>query len=704
MKLTPRSKKMILLLLEEDNYRTVRYIAGKINVSSRTVLRELINIENWLSNKGIVLEKKKGSGIRLCLQEDERKALKNDMQSEKADLVYSPEQRLTLLKAELLKNTEITKLFTLTRLLEVTEGTISADLDKLDTWMDKFGLKINKKPGLGVYVEGNEISVRSAIISLIYEQFHEAELINIIFNRENKELNLDLIKTRISQGILDIMDLHYLGLTEQLLRNVERQMNCQFADNSYIGLVIRVSVTLHRCFMGMFIKDIGDLEKDVTEDKLYGLVKEWFNSHENLTSFAIPEEEIKYMVIHIKGAEIQERYGQDPGDDIQNLKIMELTKEIIYIAERETGIYLEDNEKLLRGLAGHLKMAIYRIKMHLDIMNPLLEDIKGIYPDLFQTAGKCAALIEEKEGIAIPEDEIAYMATHIGAAVKEEKSNTLQIYRAVVVCTNDIGAAQLLVSEIERVFPSIRISSIISVMDMDIAQLTQKHIDLIITTVELQITKLPSIRVNPILNESDKKHIREVLEDFLPENMNYVRIRTAQLEEKLNKLKQYSSCILQIMHNFLFMEQVAAENMEELNHFISRSLAKTGEDRILIEKNMENNENKGSAILSQKEMVLYHFRSEAVQELGMTALRLKDSIPIQEKDGYMQKVNMVIVLSMPYNTGSYALEVISEVTRKIISSDFAMALKQCGKEEIRMEMNTILDGFIQSKVLDTNIK
>ncbi|MGN6710231.1 BglG family transcription antiterminator [Anaerocolumna jejuensis] len=704
MKLTPRNKKMILLLLEEDNYRTVRYIAEKVNVSSRTVLRELINIENWLNNKGIVLEKKKGSGIRLCLREEEREALKNDIQSEKADMVYSPEQRLTLLKAELLKNPGITKLYTLTRLLEVTEGTISADLDKLDTWMNKFRLKINKKPGLGVYVEGNEISVRSAIISLIYEQFHEAELINIIFNKENEAMNLDLIKTRISQGILDIMDIHYLGLTEQLLRNVEKQMNYQFADNSYIGLVIRISVTLHRCFKGMFIRNIGDLERDETRDKLYCLVKEWFSSHENPPFFTIPEEEIKFMVIHIKGAEIQEKYGQGPGNDIQDLKIMELTKEIIYIAERETGIYLEDNEKLLRGLAGHLKMAIYRIKMNLDIMNPLLEDIKDMYPDLFHTAGKCAAFIEEKEGIAIPEDEIAYLATHIGAAVKEEKSNTLQIYRAVVVCTNDIGAAQLLVSEIERIFPNIQISSIISVMDMDFVQLTQKHIDLIITTVELQVTKLPSILVNPILNESDKKHIREVLEDFLPENMNYGRIRTAQLEEKLNKLKQYSSYILQIMHNFLFMEQVAAENREELNHFISRSLAKTGGDRILIEKNMENNENKGSAILSQKGMVLYHLRSEAVTELGMTALRLKDSINSQEKDGHMEKADMFVLLSMPYDTDSYALEVLNEVTRKIISSDFAMALKQCGKEDIRIELNTILDNFIQSKVLDTNIK
>lgn len=704
MKLTPRNNKIILLLLEEDSYRTVSYIAEKVKVSSRTVLRELTMIENWLDNKGFALEKKKGSGIRLCLAEEEQENLIRDLQTEKADLVYTPDQRLTLLKGELLKNPSITKLYSLTRLLEVTEATISSDLDKLDIWMDKFSLKINKKPGLGVYVEGNENSVRSAIISLIYEQIHEAELINIIFKRESKDYDLDLIKTRISQGILDVMDIHYLGIAERLLRNVEKKMNYQFADNAYIALVIRISVTLHRCFMGRTIKDIVDLDIEVTKDKLYGMVKEWFHVHDSLTSFKIPEEEVKYMVIHMKGAEVQEKYDQSTDEDLQHQKIMKLTKEIIYIAERETGIYLEDNERLQRGLASHLKTAIYRIKMGLDVMNPLLEDIKDMYPELFLAARKCAVYIEEKERIAIPEDEIAYLATHIGAAVKEEKSNTLQIYRAVVVCTNDVGAAQLLVSEIERVFPNIQISSIISVIDMDIAQLAQRHIDLIITTVELQVTKFPSILVNPILNESDKKHIREVLENFLPENVNYGRIRTAQLEDKLNKLKCYSNNILQLMHNFLFMEQVAAENLEELNYIISRSLAKKEDDRILIEKDMINNEKKGSSILSQKGIVLYYLSSEEIKELGITALRLKKSISIQEKDGTIQKTDIFIVMSMPYDIDSYALEVLNELTRKIINSEFTVILQQAGKEEIRVEMNTILDNFIKSKVLDTNIK
>lgn len=702
MKLTSRGKKIILLLLEEDNYTAIHYIAESVNVSSRTVLRELNSIENWLNAIGIKLEKKKGTGIRINIHEIKREELRNCIIREKADLAYSPEQRLTLLKAELLKDTGITKLFTLTKLLDVTEGTISADLDKLAEWMKKYKLKIIKKPGLGVYVEGNEIAFRSAMISLIYEQFHEVELINIIFNREKEELNIEEIKNRISLDILDIKDIINLELIQKFLHHVEQQLNLQFADNSFIALVIRISITIQRCLKGKLIREFNNIKIDVPKDELFYLVQEWFLSPANSFPKVIPEEEIKYMVIHIKGAEIQERQGSSK--DMEEMEITDLTKEVIYIAERETGIYLEDNEKLLRGLAGHLKMAIYRIKMQLDIMNPLLKDIKEMYPELFRTAGKCAKYIEDKENIILPEDEVAYLATHIGAAVKEEKNNALFIYRAVLVCTNDVGVAQLLVSEIERVFTNIRISSIISVMDMDIVQLAQKHMDFIITTVELQIKELPIILVNPILNETDIKHIQYVLENFLPENKIYGKVIAGQLENKLNGLKLYSDYVLQLLHNFLFIEQVAADRVTELDHFISRSLAIAGEDRIQIEKDLKNKQEKGSAILKYKGVVLYHLRSKAVDELGMTVIKLKESMEQSKSDWGIGKEDTCIFLSMPLNTDSYAIELLNEVTRKIISSDFAMELKQSSKDEIMLEMNQILDSFIQSKVIENGIK
>ncbi|MDF2614363.1 MAG: uncharacterized protein K0S71_2149 [Clostridia bacterium] len=545
MKLTSRIKRIIYLLLEETNYITVQFIAEKTNISSRTVIRELILVESWLSEKGIFLEKKKGTGIRVHLEDSEREKLKNSLLEEKADLIYSPEQRLVMLKAELLKKFELTKLYTLTRLFDVTEGTISADLDKLEVWLEKYNLVITRKPGLGIYIEGSEMSVRSAIISLIYEQFHEADLINLIINKEKSPVNLSLIQHKINQVILDFMDVGNIQLGKKLLAYIEDKMGYQIADNSLVSLIIRFSVTVLRCQQGVYISEADDSELKLKNERILALVKEWFSSQTALFINEIPERELYYLAIHIRGAKLRETSSNHKISMTEDYKTIKLAREIIYIAEKETGIYLEDNEKLLIGLVRHLRPALYRMKMRLDIMNPLLEDIKQMYPKLFEATRKCALIIEEKEHVSVPEDEIAYLATHIGAAIKSEKRNIRKVYRAVVACTNGIGASQLLVTEIEREFPSIRIVDVVSTIDMDVFKLEAEDVDFIITTVPIPYSTLPTIIVNTILGDKDKRKIKEALENILPEDMADKKIKTIHFREKLKNLKIYSDLILQ---------------------------------------------------------------------------------------------------------------------------------------------------------------
>lgn len=704
MKLTTRNKQILYLLLELKNYATINFIAEKINVSPRTALRELKNVEAWLGKNNFVLEKKKGIGIRINLSENERRALLVDLQKEKENLMYSPEQRLTLLKAELLKNPGITKLYTLTGLLEVTEATISSDMDKLENWMNKYHLQIMKRPGLGIYIEGSEIDVRSAIIALIYEQFHEAELIKMIFHQEKANMDLDRIPPGINRIFFEFMDISVIKMARNLLSKVEKEMSCKIADNSYIALVIRISVTAIRCRKRIYIKETEDLPIKEEEDKMFYMVKEWFAAFEDIKTETLPEEEINYLVIHIKGAEIKERQGNENAFLIEDTSITDLTREIIYIAERETGIYLEDNAKLLKGLSNHLKMAIYRIKMHLDIMNPLLEDIKEMYPDIYQAAAKCAEFIEKREKIRMPEDEIAFMATYIGSAVKVEKTNQIKIFRGAVISANDIGAAQLLVTEIEREFRNIKIISIASVMDMDGTAMKQKHIDILITTVELQVTELPVILVKPILDEEDKKKIRYVLENFLPESYNNRRLKNIPLVEKLERLKSYSDYILQLLHNFLFIEQVAVNSLDELYHFISCTVTKPGAERIQLKNDLKEGEKKGASILDSRGIALIQCFPRTLRELSLIVVRVKDSVCSLDKRGNTVKTDTFIILTMHRDNGTEALELVNVITREIINTDLSDSFKHNRKEDILAEINGVFDYFIQDKVLETNKK
>lgn len=57
---------------------------------------------------------------------------------------------------EILKDKNIEKLALLQRAFGVSEATISADLEAAEEWFEPFNLKIIRKPGYGISIEGRE--------------------------------------------------------------------------------------------------------------------------------------------------------------------------------------------------------------------------------------------------------------------------------------------------------------------------------------------------------------------------------------------------------------------------------------------------------------------------------------------------------------------------------------------------------------------
>ena len=58
------------------------------------------------------------------------------------------------------------------------------------------------------------------------------------------------------------------------------------------------------------------------------------------------------------------------------------------------------------------------MRYNLPIHNPLLKDVKAQYPHILHIASKSVERFEEKIHKPVPEDEIAYIAMHLGAAME----------------------------------------------------------------------------------------------------------------------------------------------------------------------------------------------------------------------------------------------------------------------------------------------
>ncbi|MBN2221063.1 MAG: BglG family transcription antiterminator [Vallitaleaceae bacterium] len=695
--LTSRMKKVLAIILKAEDYITLAQIAQEVQVSTRTLLRELDEAKSWVEQQKATLEVRKGRGLFLHVEDERKEELLQLLWEEKGAVIYSPSERQMILRAKLLRYSEPTKLYVLTHELQVTESTIASDLLQVEEWFTRYEISVVKKPGFGILLEGDERAIRKAIVGLIYEHFHVVDLIKLIALEETEAFDYALFKNSINQAVLDLLDESCLIYVKAFLKKLEEEMGFRFVDNAYIALVIRFSMTLKRNnFFGLIHIPAGK-ENDLRKDEIFQRLCRWAQETQN--PFAkLPENELLFLALHIKGTKLSDLKSAHKASMIEDFRVIQLVKDFIYRVEYETGIYLADNEKLILSLVKHLRTALYRMKADLDIINPLVSDIKETYPKLFATVKNCAVVIEEKEKVSIPEDEIAYLSTYIGAFIHKRHREEIKKYKVLVACMYGIGSSQLLVSQIEEHFANMEIVQVLSALDIAEHKEMLKKVDLLLTTVPIQIDEIPVVVVNQILKEDDILAIKNALQSHKPRNVEENKRQSLHLKEKLLTFQEYSKVILELLHNFRYDEAFNISSLEEVIRLVSKNLSTTKQERELLEKAFRDREEKGSTILGKKGMILLHCRANIEKGVSFQIIKAQKPFYMHQALGKIE-VDTVIVMVGPLQFEPKFLEILSEISRNIISSSFSEVIKNGSQEEVFLEFSVLLDEFYKLKVL-----
>lgn len=697
--LTSRMKKVIRILLKNQDYITIASIAGEIEVSTRTILRELDDVQQWVEDNGGYIEKKKGRGLKFIPGESGAKELGQLLAETKSEIIYTPEDRKMIIRAKLLQFDEPTKLFALTRLLNVTESTISNDLDGLTSWFNNYNLQVIKKPGLGIMIEGSETGKRKAIVALIYEHFHMNELIQVISKRTATSNDLFSMEGKINSALLDLLDISSASEVHEFILAFEQEMGYQFADNGFIALAIRFGVTLKRMkFWGQIDVD-ESLMDSLNKDKVLQFFNQYLRENPDHALNRLPYKEMVYLAMHVKGTKLRDTGNYNKISMIEDFKVIQLVKDFIERTEAETGVYLSDNEQLLIGLVKHLRPSIYRIKMDLDIINPLVAEIKTMYPKLFKAVKKSVQIIEEKEHIEIPDDEIAYLATHVGALIHKNSRSQVKKYRVVVACMYGIGASSFLVAQIKKNFPNIVINDVVSVMDEQIMSIDEDQVDLLISTVPLTAVNVPYVLIDPILKPKDVTMINNKLESLVPSSALSKLKKNINLRERMIAFNEYSSLILKFMDNFKYSKEDNLHSIRDMIAFVSEDLSESQEEKAALSKAFIQREEKGSTILSKKGMILLHCRAEISKEIALRIIHLNETMFIRKEDRKVP-INDIIVMVAPVVLNQKMLEILSEISRQIITEGYAEVIKTSDQTEIEGRLNIILEKFYENVVLN----
>nr|WP_243183575.1 BglG family transcription antiterminator [Anaerosolibacter carboniphilus] len=712
MLLTARGKQILQMIVDASKPITIGDIARNLEVSSRTILREMPLTEQWLEKNDFKLMKKTKVGIQLMATLEERRRLSAMLDSESVELEFTPENRQSLIISELLQNREPTKLFYFSSLFKVSEGTISHDLDKVEAWLNKHELTLVRKPGLGVYIEGNENSLRRAMITILYENLDEDQLLKITRqNLAGLNKKQESIEINTSNRLMNMIDKEVIKTIEEIIHGAEADLEYKLTDSAYVGLIVHLALAIQRIKNNERIVMKEEFWRELAQSNEYKIAEKIAWEITQSTQIEIPKDEIGYITMHLKGAKMRNGVYdhhdfKDTGEFIiGNFELTQLANQMIKVAEKEAGYVLKDNENLLFGLISHLRPAINRLKMNLDIRNPLLGKIRQMYPEIYKISEKCAEVVNKKFDVRMPEAEIGYIAMHFGAAIekKRQSSNRQRVHRAVVACTSGIGTSRLLATRLKKEFQNIDIVDIVSTIRIEEEWLKENKIDLIITTVYMDGNTVPVIQVDPLLLEENRKKLQNVLEnlnvhdDYSLEGMEQ---SSMDLKERSYAMKEYGEGVLEILEGFFLKEEVEVEDMAHLIRYVSEITADSKDNAGILEQNFLEREQKGSTVLSKKEMMLLHCRTRASDHLKFGVVRLKDrkSLVCLNSYGEEEQIKTFLVMITPMDKSKRYLEVMSQISTSLIDEPiFIDVLSKGTQKEIYEDLNRILHKFLNLK-------
>jgi mannitol operon transcriptional antiterminator len=643
MNFSPRLRQILLILLKENQVIPVKKLADEIKVSKRTVQRELEYIGSSLKQYKVSIQTKTGIGIWLEGDKEDKHNLLVMLQEEDVIDSTDKEDRRKRLVLEILKDRTPKKLYYYANIFDVSEATISNDMETIESWFEQFDLSIIRKQGYGVALDGSEKNYRVAVRKFIDENYDNKELKKFI--EENERNIIDILKEKEGQSIYHLLNNDILKQVVTCFHSIRDKRLLRLTENSYLGLVLHVTIAINRILQQEIIETNEELLKKLKNNDDYDLAIRIAGSLEEEFQIEIPDIEIAYILLHIKGSKLQ--YINEDEVDSENQRereeLLGFINDMIDTYDANMAYELKQDEEFIVGLLAHLQPTFIRLKNHMIISNPLLQQIQDTYPEIYGKSVKVGNLIKERYGYKVPNEEIGFLAMHFGAASVrlENQKDSKRKVDIGIVCASGIGISRLMHTKLRR-FLKDR-AELVTYGKEDLTPLQLKKMDFLISSINLDNMDADIIRVSPLLIENDLERIDAKVRVYA-KTQKKTKIEndfTLQLEQVNFTVTQ----IRYIINEFQCMKVSSSITFNELLVAITERLSPYNEKRLIIQEDIRKREKIATQIIPEYNFALLHCRTKGVIRPSFSVCLTKGLSEF--KDPYFHGIHAVIVMLVP---------------------------------------------------------
>lgn len=393
-----RCHEMLKYLLYQDGYTSITQLAEEMNISKRSVYYDIRKINEWMEAQHLselVVERKKG--IRI---DDEQKAMIRaglKMIPSELAYVFTPTERVKIIICSILQRNRNLFLDDFMDFCQVSRNTTISDVKEAGRIISEYQLQLIYENGKGYHIKGDLVRKRS-----IYFSYFSS------------------IADFYKKGILPLDAPEKVQEFLDRLKDIENALDVQYVQGTLYTIAVFFSTIDNRTDVVEFSKK----EKmEIMDTKEYEMVSRRFSD--------LKESEQLYLTLHLLGSRMQS-IPVDFMEEESGQESQWLSRILVKAFSRIAGVGFSKERELTEALAAHLKTSMYRYRYGVQLANPMLDNIKNEYGDLFELTARTCKYLEKEIGFPIPEGEIAYITLHFGAFISAGQEKDLILVHPIL--------------------------------------------------------------------------------------------------------------------------------------------------------------------------------------------------------------------------------------------------------------------------------
>jgi mannitol operon transcriptional antiterminator len=495
-------------LLETTGPSSVDDLATELKLTDRMVRYNLASVESVLADHGLSLTRRRGVGIWVDGPPTARDGLLADLDRMTGPAVLDPsDRRSRILLALLIASPDAVRSEALEERLGVSRPTIRRDMREAEDWLEQHRLHLRRMPGRGIAVAGSEIDVRGGLLGLVLEivppralQLRSGISVPPV-GRPHPGPSSTAAQTEIDDFLVALDLPTFQAILGDELRQLDER------DPTVTTAALYLAIAAFRIRAGRAVRLGGGRLRSLLDHPASESAARIAAGVERAVGMSLGRNDVAAITESLLGlTQLVDVAARPEAVDVRYID------RIISAAATRIHPSLAADEQLRSSLSEHVRRLHVRLRFGLPITNPLQQEVRKRYPDVYRAAADILAEVGPVSGTEMPVEEVGLLTMYLAGSLERHRLRAK--VRVTVVCPAGMATAWILVSRLVAEFPQIEVIRVVSKTAFETDPGDEP--DLVVSTIPLDEPPGQAIAVivSPLLREADIRRLGKVLAEL----------------------------------------------------------------------------------------------------------------------------------------------------------------------------------------------